>query len=99
VGILRGLLKTLLTQIVELAIEKRVGFWNFKFIKMKKILLEKFAQNLVGRHKSSLIMGGYDGGDSAYCDYTDCSNSTVGCSKCIVKDKKECCSSDGASCC
>jgi hypothetical protein len=29
VGILRGLLKTLLTQTVELAIEKRVGFWNF----------------------------------------------------------------------
>jgi hypothetical protein len=28
VGILRGLLKTLLTQTVELAIEKRVGFWN-----------------------------------------------------------------------
>ncbi len=58
---------------------------------MKKILLEKFAKNLIGRKQSSLIKGGY--GDELSCQVRSCLNNSYGCTSCYRSSGgDECCS-------
>lgn len=65
---------------------------------MKKMLLEKFASNVMSRKDSASIVGGYGGGTT--CDQISCIGNYAGCGKCISPSSGTvCCSSNGATCC